>query len=1004
MPVWNKTSNEVAISRGRFQGEILGVDSGNAVETTNVNGYDVVVTSSVVRYIRERTIHFYARGLKPGAKVHIFFDGVRVTDRVIPGTITDLSAITPTEAGIAYIRLDATTLAERAQLALDSQALTVASNGTVAGVFYVPANTFPVGDRDLIIADVNQIASISLASTYARQTFFAFVPTQGATRPHSFMFGTYNTDGVTTELGQTNRPTIVNNSNTSQTQSNVWIKLYSAINYGGVSRTFYGPCIDLTKAGAANGVTQWNDVPKSIEISPGSSWVLYQHINRNVGNIGAPRGTVGKEIVITANATNIEGTSIAIGGLSGFEPRASIVPQDPVVSTPSDPIVQTFTITPEIANSREGIYLSSLDLYFRSKDSVHGVSVEVRETVNGFPSNVVLPFGRAWKPAANVNTSTVGNTATTFTFTNLIYLRTGQEYCFTIIPDAHSPNYTVFTAETGQTDLDTGTVVRQDWGNGKMFQATNNRAWTPLTSEDIKFTLKQAVFSTTAGSLVVQNKDYEYFTLTSAGNGFIVGETVFKVAAANIPGSIVSNTSNLQIVGTSTYFSANLAVGDYIIIPNANSSATQWDAVKIANIASNTLLTLARYPRYAVTGANTTRPPVGTLDLFNADLAEMHLVDSTAANSTFLFTNGDTVIGSLSGANAVINVVTNKVINHFQPLIGRSDPASTVAELRFRVIDNAYNEQSYVVAGFNSTNYLDDKECIIASRSNEIVNNSGEKSFIANITLSTDNTYLTPYIDLQNMSILSYQNKISANNTDENTSYGYANSKHISTTVILGANQEAEDLKVYVTAFRPANTDIEVYAKIINASDPEPFVEKNWSKLAKITSNALFSDSSNKDSLIEMEYGFPTGPLVYGVANGVASVNTTSAVMTGVSTFWETSVDSNNVLTVGDVVKVVDPNDELNYSVQRVVTVTSNTNVTLGGNCSFTSSGAKVYKLQTPKAAFLNEPNDKVVRYFANNGGIFDGFRTFALKVVLLADNTYRAPRVADIRSIALSV
>lgn len=1000
MPVINP--NILGVGR-RGRRNQLGGNVQIVAESANVGGYNVPVGTAQLRYIREQTIHFYARGLKPGARVHVFFDGQRVSDRVIPGTITDLTSITPTMDGLAYIRLEATTIAVRANLAPDDQALTVASNGTIAGAFYVPGTTFQVGDRDLVIADINQYSSLSSASTYARQTFHSFIFDQNnSTRPSLFSFGTYNSDGVTTELGSTNRPSVLNNSNTNQTWSNVWIKVYSAASYGGVSRTFYGPCIDITKAGAANGISQWNDVVKSVEISPGSKWVLYQHINRNVGNIGGVPGVPGKTICIEANVTNIEGSTVKIGGLSGFEPIAAPVVHDPTVTTPSDPIVQTFTITPEIANSREGVYITSLDVFFKSKDSVHGAFVEVRETVNGFPSNVVLPFGRAWLPSASINTSADGSTATKFTFSNLVYLRTGQEYCFTIIPDAHSPNYSVFTAETGQADLNAGTIVRQDWGNGRMFQATNNRAWTPLSSEDIKFVLRQAVFSTTAGHIVATNKDYEFFTITSTGNGFVVGEDAFKVTA-NIPGSITTNTSNLQVGGSSTYFSANLAVGDYITIPDSNSAPTQWDIVKVANITSNTLLTLARYPRYAVTSGNTSRPPVGKVSFFNSDLPELHLVDSTAANSTFLFANGDTVIGSLSGSNAVINVVTNKVVSHFQPIIGRSDPASTTIEFRYQIIDNAYNEQTFTVAGLNSTNYLNDKECVIASRSNEIINNSGDKSFIANIAISTENTYLTSFIDLQNMSILAYQNKISANNTDEHSLYGYANSKHISSTIILGANQEAEDIRVFVTAFRPANTDIEVYAKILNASDPEPFDDKNWSKLTKSTSNALFSDSSNMDSLIEMEYTFPSGPVVFGEANGVATVANNSATVTGVSSVWSGGT-GNSALVAGDVVKIVDPNDELNYDVQRVVTVTNNTSITVGSNVAFNSTGAKIYKLQTPKAAFLYEPNDKVVRYFSNTGGIFDGYRTFALKVVLLSDNSFRTPRVADIRSIALSV
>ena len=63
------------------------------------------------------------------------------------------------------------------------------------------------------------------------------------------------------------------------------------------------------------------------------------------------------------------------------------------------------------------------------------------------------------------------------------------------MPDGNSPEYKVFTARAGQKDLNTGISVNQDWGRGTMFLSTNNRTWTEYLDEDVKFIVRQAVFS-----------------------------------------------------------------------------------------------------------------------------------------------------------------------------------------------------------------------------------------------------------------------------------------------------------------------------------------------------------------------------------------------------------------------------------------------------------------------------------------------------------------------------
>lgn len=956
--------------------------------TSQVPVGDYLTSADYMPYLREQAITFYAAGLRPGALVHVFFDGAYCSDIVIPGTIANTELVASTISGADQIILTATTVTERQLLSQANQALTVANNGTVAGALHIPTNTFFVGDRDLIIADVTQFNSIDTASTFAKQTFRAynFDPRGNATRTPVVSPG--SSDGVTTTQNPSGRPTVITTSNNSANIEPSSITLYSAVNYGGNSTTFTSSYGALTQH-SANGISNWNDQAKSVKITGNTAWTLWRHINYT-----------GENMTITANTADIEWLQ-----LSSFAPARTLGLLGGRVRRFIDPIAETFTIPFELVDSKEGVYISEIDLFFQRKDATRGVTVELRQTVNGYPSSELIPFGTKWLPSSLINTSTTGATATTFTFDGPVYLPSGTEFAFVVIPDGNSPEYLIFTAVGGQSDLATGTVVRQDWGNGVMFQSTNNSAWTAVQNEDIKFVMRYANFTQTSGHASFQNKSYEFLTLSTSNGTFLSGEKVFKITA-NLTGNITTLTTNLNVSGLGTLFQSELSVGSFMTIPDVNISPTAFDLVKIATITSNTALTLERLPRYSVTNTNHYSKPVfGVVDQYNSNAAELVLVDSIADSTAFMFANTNEIRGVLSNANATINVVSNKLISYFQPLMGRLQLNGAALEMDYRAANTTHGIQAAVPAKFNDSNYMLDYEAIVASRSNEIVAgaNVPVKSFRANIVFSTTNDVVSPVIDRQNMSILCYRNFISNTTTGEYTNYGSANSKHITARVTLTANQEAEDIKVYLTAYRPANTDIEVYAKIQNAADQEPFEEKYWSKLNNVTPTGLVSDSSDQEDFIDMEYTFRTDPEVYDAANGVATVNTTSPNITGVSTVWELGT-GNSALTSNDVIKIVNINNPEQFDIQRVITVVSNTAVVLGSNISFSAAGAKIYKLQYPYASFLWTSNDGVVRYFGRNGGAFDGYRTFQLKVVLLADDTSLVPTISDLRAIALSV
>ncbi len=166
-----------------------------------------------------------------------------------------------------------------------------------------------------------------------------------------------------------------------------------------------------------------------------------------------------------------------------------------------DPVSQSFFVDSETYPS--GFYVTSIDLYFRTKsrDNNRNVSVEIREMVNGYPGPKVIGLGdKAVVNNASINVSEDATSATKFTFKNPIYLGPGNEYAFCIKPEANDPDFAIWVAELGEVDIsdaERGTRIESAYGTGVLFTSSNDRTWTAKQNLDVKFTMRIAKFNTT---------------------------------------------------------------------------------------------------------------------------------------------------------------------------------------------------------------------------------------------------------------------------------------------------------------------------------------------------------------------------------------------------------------------------------------------------------------------------------------------------------------------------
>ena len=83
---------------------------------------------------------------------------------------------------------------------------------------------------------------------------------------------------------------------------------------------------------------------------------------------------------------------------------------------------------------------------------------------------------------------------TRFTFDYPIYLQNNTDYALGIETD--STDYRVWSSKLGETDISTSQVITQQPLLGSVYRSQNVDAWTEDLSQDIKFVMKRAVFTT----------------------------------------------------------------------------------------------------------------------------------------------------------------------------------------------------------------------------------------------------------------------------------------------------------------------------------------------------------------------------------------------------------------------------------------------------------------------------------------------------------------------------
>jgi hypothetical protein len=176
-----------------------------------------------------------------------------------------------------------------------------------------------------------------------------------------------------------------------------------------------------------------------------------------------------------------------------------------------EPLAQEIIV--DSSRYSRGIYLTKIDLFFRAKDSVHPVTIQLRPMEAGFPHpNKVVPLSTVTVQPTNVAIDNGPNdtSETTFTFSSPVYLQPGR-YAVCVL--TNGSEYELYTATVGQQYLDSsgsgnadGNIHSSDSGMGiklgSVFNPINNGARVENTNQSFMMNIHKPVFDMSSEGII----------------------------------------------------------------------------------------------------------------------------------------------------------------------------------------------------------------------------------------------------------------------------------------------------------------------------------------------------------------------------------------------------------------------------------------------------------------------------------------------------------------------
>ena len=495
------------------------------------------------------------------------------------------------------------------------------------------------------------------------------------------------------------------------------------------------------------------------------------------GMIQTVQGTVISTREATVQRVTANDSEVVMGELG------SRIIRDEATGGWHDPVCQSFLV-----DNTNGIFVSSIEVFFKTKSSSLPVTLQIRTMVNGYPTTTVVPFGQQSVDSSDITVSDDASAATKFTFPSPVFLQNGTEYAFCVI--TNNTDYTMYSSRLGQTTLDGSRLISQQPYLGSMFKSQNASTWTAEQNEDVKFKINRCKFTEgTEGTVQLVNDITPVKTL--------VNNPITTTASSAV---ITINHRNHGMHST------------------ANN-------VTIAGVPSGT------FNGIASTNINGTYTAIGNIKL--------HSYTVTAQNSDTATTTGDIGGSAVTATRNIMFDVIKPIAGIMQPPgteIGTVLRTTTGKTLEGGETEFALTTTSDQIAIELNEDYYMTAPRIVASAINETNEMSGGKSLglAISMTTPTGSDNISPVIDTSRLSCHLIRNHLFAPASgttvdfvdDTAKSGGSSAAKYITRPIVLANDSAALDVRL--SAYIPGTSEVEVYFRISNADDSRNMHELIW--------------------------------------------------------------------------------------------------------------------------------------------------------------------------------
>ena len=540
---------------------------------------------------------------------------------------------------------------------------------------------------------------------------------------------------------------------------------------------------------------------------------------------------------VSPNPTTLVDTSSTPLASTLIDYTSSLPPLNPQIQ----PIAQTFTTPPPKSTKQNyGIFASSVYVWFSSKPQglspQFPVTVQIVETVNGIPTSTIVASSTVNCQDVKLVTNNIpmpdpmaiGFNGTKFSFPDPVYLQPLTEYAVIVL--SQSPDYAAYISEIGQTDITSGDNAARVSASpyvGSFFKNQNASTWTPIQNQNLMFILNKAQFDSTV--------DLNYVV-------DLIPTTTWMDTLTLSSSDFVPPSTNITYAVQSTIYDSSS--NSFVIDPTSaivNPSIKYYYSQDLSTASSST----SSRRRYILPGNSSSMTLDVRMQSFDPDVSPIFNQERLAAIA------GTNIINKGGISYRDITILND---------LGNHDNVANI-KVTFSAPDIPYNQGGIKANGYVSILNINANTTPNANVITGITIDNMGAGYITTPTIVIDD--VTPGAANSNTI---FGGTMISTVAGENQKYGgNILTKYITKKVSLSSGFDAGDLRVFVNGVIPTGTNVEVYYKVLSASDTDTIADKSWQLMSPIN----FINSPDQNTVVKNQYA--PSPLVGGKASGSLS-------------------------------------------------------------------------------------------------------------------------------------